>query len=132
MQAIIDLGGTMDPVTQLTQLRQYLEEQTGSSISNLHVSTACVLYDVSKYLGLERDETKEVLGDEAYAMITQGHILHTNGQPCPFGARCSLTECLMEACERFGDRWAFVEAFNCKRDGDARLADAAASEGSVG
>lgn len=108
----------MDPVTQLTQLRQDLEDQTGVSVASLQVSTACVLYDVSKYLGLSRDQAEQVLGDEAYAMITQGHILHENGQTCPFGGRCSLTECCMEDCERFGDRWKVLFGKNGREDGD--------------
>lgn len=101
----------MDPIEQLIELRKSFEHETGRSVADLEINMACVLYDVAKFLQLSRDQTRELLGTDAYSMITEGRILHVNGQRCPFGAQCSLTECLMEDCPRFGER--FVTAFGC-------------------
>jgi hypothetical protein len=100
----------VDPriVDQLVKLREEFEDGTGEDISFLYINSACLLYDVAKFLGLSKDATALIVGIRAYGRITKGKVLHPKRQTCPFAADCSLTECLMEDCPRFGDRWELI------------------------
>jgi len=105
----------MDTVTQLTQLRQDLEQQTGANVADLQINTACVLYDVAKKLGMSEQQVRKVVGSKAFDMIVIGVP-----PACPFGYReCRRVGCLGADCNQFGDRWAFIQAFNCEEAGDA-------------
>jgi hypothetical protein len=96
----------MNTVAQLTQLRQDLEQQTGLWVADLQINTACVFYDVAEALGMSEQQVRRVVGPTAFDMIVIGVP-----PACPFGDReCRRVECLGADCNKFGDRWAFVDA----------------------
>ena len=105
------------PAAELQCLRFDLESGTGEHLADMEINAACLLYDVARYIGLSRGEIRDVLGSTSYDRIVQGKILHLQHQPCPFGATCSLVECLMDDCPRFGDRWQLVTRGNGRDPG---------------
>jgi hypothetical protein len=103
---------------RLACLRFEIEQGTGEHVKDARINAACLLYDVGRFLLLSDDEIRDALGPISYRAVTQGEVMHLQHNPCPFGATCSLVQCLGRDCPEYGDRFTF--AFGDNDDGRDR------------